>query len=208
MDPKFRKDLKPGLRVAIVLKRDQGSGKRTLGEIDTLLTSAPWHPRGIKVKLKDGQVGRVQEILPNESRSLEERHLGILLLRNATKHWYFREADSEDGTPKLSLGVDCDLENPPADDSTPREFLQFLPAEQSFVGLQRALDLTFESSERLLKIWVYLAELPEVVDQEASQWRCYGWISQDDLLGRMNQRTVSQETEIILQELLTAGVIA
>lgn len=63
MDGKHRKDISPGLRVAIVLKQDQRSGKRTEGIVRTILTSSSFHPHGIKVRLEDGQVGRVQEIL-------------------------------------------------------------------------------------------------------------------------------------------------
>lgn len=58
-----RADIKPGLRVKIVLKQDQRTGKLTEGVVKDLLTSSPGHPHGIKVRLEDGQVGRVKEIL-------------------------------------------------------------------------------------------------------------------------------------------------
>jgi len=51
------------MRVAIVLKKDQRSGKLTEGVIEKILTSAPRHTRGIKVRLEDGAVGRVQQII-------------------------------------------------------------------------------------------------------------------------------------------------
>jgi uncharacterized repeat protein (TIGR03833 family) len=57
-----RTQLKPGLRVRIVLKQDQSTGKLTEGIVKDILTSSPAHPHGIKVRLMDGQVGRVQEI--------------------------------------------------------------------------------------------------------------------------------------------------
>ena len=57
-----RKDIAPGMTVAIVLKKDQKSGTLTWGVVKNLLTSAPYHSRGIKVRLEDGQVGRVQVI--------------------------------------------------------------------------------------------------------------------------------------------------
>jgi uncharacterized repeat protein (TIGR03833 family) len=57
-----RANLTPGVRVAIVLKQDQRSGKRTEGVIKDILTRSPTHPHGIKVRLESGQVGRVQEI--------------------------------------------------------------------------------------------------------------------------------------------------
>lgn len=66
MDGQERKNIRPGLRVAIVRKQDQRTGKRTLGVVKDILTSAPRHTRGIKVRLEDGQIGRVQEIEPEE----------------------------------------------------------------------------------------------------------------------------------------------
>ena len=67
MNGKNRADIRPGLRVAIVLKQDQRTGRRTVGVVKDLLTNSKFHPHGIKVRLTDGQVGRVQEILPDES---------------------------------------------------------------------------------------------------------------------------------------------
>lgn len=63
MNGQNRKDIHPGLQVDIVLKKDQRTGKRTRGIVKDLLTSAPYHSRGIKVRLQDGQIGRVQEII-------------------------------------------------------------------------------------------------------------------------------------------------
>jgi uncharacterized repeat protein (TIGR03833 family) len=58
-----RSDIYPGLEVDIILKKDQRSGKRTRGIVKDLLTSSAFHSRGIKVRLEDGQVGRVAEII-------------------------------------------------------------------------------------------------------------------------------------------------
>jgi len=66
MDGKQRKDVRPGLRVAIVLKQDQRTGRQTVGVVKDLLTNSAFHPHGIKVRLTNGQVGRVQEILGDE----------------------------------------------------------------------------------------------------------------------------------------------
>jgi len=57
-----RAQLKSGLRVRIVLKQDQSTGRLTEGILKEILTSSPTHPHGIKVRLMDGQVGRVKEI--------------------------------------------------------------------------------------------------------------------------------------------------
>lgn len=58
-----RAQLKPGLRVRIVLKQDQPSGKLTEGIVKDILTTSPTHPHGIKVRLVSGAVGRVKEIV-------------------------------------------------------------------------------------------------------------------------------------------------
>lgn len=63
MNGQQRANVRPGLLVAIFLKQDQRTGKRTIGTVKDLLTSSSFHPHGIKVRLTDGQVGRVQEIL-------------------------------------------------------------------------------------------------------------------------------------------------
>lgn len=57
-----RADIRPGLAVAIVLKKDQRTGALTEGVVRDILTKAPYHSRGIKVRLADGQIGRVRLI--------------------------------------------------------------------------------------------------------------------------------------------------
>ena len=58
-----RSDIRPGLEVEVVLKRDQRTGKRTRGVVKVILTRSSHHPHGIKVRLEDGKVGRVQKII-------------------------------------------------------------------------------------------------------------------------------------------------
>jgi uncharacterized repeat protein (TIGR03833 family) len=58
-----RENVKPGSNVKIVLKNDQRTGRLTEGVVRDLLTNASFHPHGIKVRLTDGQVGRVKEII-------------------------------------------------------------------------------------------------------------------------------------------------
>lgn len=62
MDGTRRCDVRPGLRVSIVLKKDQRTGKLTEGVVRDILTSSPTHSHGIKVRLESGGVGRVKEI--------------------------------------------------------------------------------------------------------------------------------------------------
>lgn len=54
-----------GAEVEIVLKADQRTGKLTRGIVQNILTKSPQHPHGIKVRLEDGQVGRVKKVLGN-----------------------------------------------------------------------------------------------------------------------------------------------
>lgn len=62
MSGQNRENIKIGLEVDVVLKADQGTDKLTHGVVAEILTNAPFHPHGIKVRLEDRQVGRVQRI--------------------------------------------------------------------------------------------------------------------------------------------------
>ncbi|MBE7120772.1 MULTISPECIES: YwbE family protein [Bacillus cereus group] len=63
MSGQKRSNISSGLEVDIVLKQDQRTGKLTRGIVKDILTNSPSHPHGIKVRLQDGQVGRVQNIV-------------------------------------------------------------------------------------------------------------------------------------------------
>jgi len=63
LENQIRSNIKPGIKVKIVLKKDQPTGALTEGIVKDILTNSAVHPRGIKVRLEDGQVGRVQEII-------------------------------------------------------------------------------------------------------------------------------------------------
>ncbi len=63
MNGQNRVNIKSGSKVYIVLKKDQRTGKKTKGVVKDLLTRSSFHPHGIKVRLEDGRVGRVQEVL-------------------------------------------------------------------------------------------------------------------------------------------------
>jgi uncharacterized repeat protein (TIGR03833 family) len=63
MNGQTRSNIKPGMTVLIVLKQDQPTGKLTQGIVKDILTKSPTHPHGIKVRLQNGQVGRVKEIV-------------------------------------------------------------------------------------------------------------------------------------------------
>lgn len=63
MNGQVRVNIRPGITVQIVLKKDQRTGTLTKGIVKDILTSSPTHTRGIKVRLQSGEIGRVQEIL-------------------------------------------------------------------------------------------------------------------------------------------------
>ena len=63
MNGTIRANIKPGMAVLIVLKKDQPTGKLTRGVVKDILTKSPTHPHGIKVRLQSGEVGRVKEIV-------------------------------------------------------------------------------------------------------------------------------------------------
>jgi len=63
MDGTRRSDIRPGLRVSIVVKKNQRTGKLTEGIVRDILTNSPAHPHGIKVRLESGEIGRVKGIL-------------------------------------------------------------------------------------------------------------------------------------------------
>jgi len=66
MNGQKRENIYPGLLVSIVEKKNQRNGKTTEGIVKDLLTSSPFHSRGIKVRLENGEIGRVVEILDSE----------------------------------------------------------------------------------------------------------------------------------------------
>ena len=68
-DPRYRIAVRTGIRVAIIQKPDQRSGRKTEGIVEEILTSSAFHPHGIKVRLKDGRVGRVATILQESGES-------------------------------------------------------------------------------------------------------------------------------------------
>ncbi|MBI5102346.1 MAG: YwbE family protein [Nitrospirae bacterium] len=74
MEGKNRSDIRPGMAVSIVLKKDQRSGTLTEGTVQNILTSSPFHPHGIKVRLSNGAVGRVKVIRQGFSTTRVDGH--------------------------------------------------------------------------------------------------------------------------------------
>jgi uncharacterized repeat protein (TIGR03833 family) len=63
MQGTHRDDIKPGITVMVELTEDKRTGRLTGGKVKEVLTTAHIHPHGIKVKLDNGLVGRVKEII-------------------------------------------------------------------------------------------------------------------------------------------------
>ena len=63
IDGRIRSNIRPGVKVRIVLKKDQRTGALTAGTVKDILTKTPTHPHGIKVRLETGEVGRVKHIM-------------------------------------------------------------------------------------------------------------------------------------------------
>jgi uncharacterized repeat protein (TIGR03833 family) len=66
----YRANIKPGMVVDVILKKDQKTGKCTRGVVKHILTSAAYHTRGIKVQMESYQIGRVQKIIVSEDLNL------------------------------------------------------------------------------------------------------------------------------------------
>ena len=66
-DGRIRKNIEIGFYVEIVQKHHQRSGELTDGHVEKILTSSPNHPHGIKVRLENGIVGRVKELIPKST---------------------------------------------------------------------------------------------------------------------------------------------
>jgi len=62
-DGRNRAQIQPGMKVRVVEKQNQRTGKLTEGIVQRILTNSPTHPHGIKVMLENGIVGRVKEIV-------------------------------------------------------------------------------------------------------------------------------------------------
>ena len=103
----------PGVSVNIILKADQRSGKLTTGQIADILTKGD-HPRGIKVRLADGQIGRVQSLLPSSSPSFVAPQTSHGHIEPPSHHNGFARADSDSRPRGFQQDVRTDGHDPAA----------------------------------------------------------------------------------------------
>ncbi|KAL4797788.1 hypothetical protein BDV19DRAFT_386823 [Aspergillus venezuelensis] len=98
------KNVVPGAYVNIVLKADQPTGRTVAGTVGTLLTRGN-HPRGIKVRLTDGRVGRVQSIGPGAGSGGSEPPSVSAVASS-------RRAPSAQEVPSEEIGLDAYITQP------------------------------------------------------------------------------------------------
>lgn len=119
MNGQNRADIKQGLEVDVVLKADQPTGKLTRGMVGQILTSSSFHPRGIKVRLKDGQVGRVQNIVSSgneQTNAIEQIHVTAEAFRAAVEQGSGIKLNYDaESILKLDQIIDRVLASPPQD---------------------------------------------------------------------------------------------
>ena len=199
--------------MAIVLKEDQGTGKRTIGEIAAILTPSAEHHRGIKVRLKDGQVGRVQEILPKAApppQAPTEVFLGILLVRASSGRWYFRSHKEAGSDETISLGLDFPLTRnefsmAELSAASRAKLAKLIP--ESSVPPRLALQLSFDLVRPRLSMQVYFCDCSSVIDPEAASWSRSGWLSGLEIVECLQKGRLSPESHSIAETLRDQGLL-
>lgn len=212
MDGTKRSHLRKGLRVAIVLKEDQPTGKRTIGLIDAILTPSAEHHRGIKVRLADGQVGRVQEILaplPRDPQPPATRDifLTVVLVCSPSGLWYGRRHCDDSGEQILCLGLDREVI---AGDGLPTTAHGV--AEQIARSVQAVAESPHELltaslpiDRRTVHIHFFVLTGGPLVDTEASKWNWVGWVSAQEIESAAERDLLSPETRLAVEELNKLG---
>lgn len=204
MDGTKRANLRRGMRVAIVLKCDQPTGKRTIGIVDAILTPSAEHHRGIKVRLSDGQVGRVQEILPPQQAPAKvQPHaaaLVLLLVRSPDGLFYARRFRESPQHEYLCLGIDCDA-GKKQPELAARELLQHvsdLPPDTACTELFRT---TIEAEGTVLHLSCFSVTGSAVTDPEKGRWHWTGWASREELLVAEQEGRLSPESVLAVEAL-------
>ncbi len=213
MDGRNRTFIYRGLRVAIVLKEDQPTGKRTLGEVGQVLTPGDFHPHGIKVRLKDGQVGRVQEILGRAPAAVGAKYEGkdikrevegvslliVLAVRKADGAHWGRKLRLESGEMVLTLGLDV-----PARAGQELKSLGGIvvcvSGRESAPRLVISQDLVL--GERRVAFRGYECHGTAVNDPQEKLWTWAGWITEEELRREAGAGALSEESEILFRALL------
>ncbi len=195
MDGKTRSSIRPGLRVAVVLKEDQPTGKRTVGEVAQILTSDSSHHRGIKVRLKDGQVGRVQEILGSAPAS-GPKSLIVLTITSSSGSLYARKLELPDGT-IFTLGMDSAGGGSPQNQIT--KLMSFISSGGHPPKLLFSSPMTIETEKLVLHAYTCVGEV--LRDPQSNLWTWTGWLTSAEVEELGERGELSQESELIFRRL-------
>lgn len=204
LDGRYRSALRTGMRVAVVLKLDQPTGKRTFGEIAQLLTPSDFHPRGIKVRLRDGQVGRVQEVLPSAPLPVLLREadpaaarpdLILLVVRRGDGALYARRTTLPDGESLTALGLDAPSRTVENIETTVRALAA---AVSPCAGDPRRIAPAIPYPELGCAVHPFVIEGSTVNDDQSSVWEWAGWLSATEIAHDLKAGKMSPESEMVL----------
>jgi uncharacterized repeat protein (TIGR03833 family) len=203
MDGCNRSSIHPGLRVAIVLKADQQSGRRTVGEVANILSPGSYHPRGIKVRLKDGRVGRVQEILPELPKVTPEqpRELVVLLVQRPDTRFYSRKLYIDSENEIAALGLDTLVRKK----SGLTEALKMLSekVKNSIDSPELLFRENVEIGDQKICLVVYICKGVDIKDDNRSEWDWSGWLSMEELEDLSQKGFLSPESGLIVDRIIS-----
>lgn len=190
------------MRVAVVLKEDQPTGKLTYGEVDALLTPSDFHPRGIKVRLRDGQVGRVQRIvLDGGNRQVEPdapRHeVVILVVIDDDGGIYRRQLRDASGDLITAIGIELPVAPGESADHAAEELVRrTLPGKRE---LRHLVSADTQLADGALRLHAYVSEGNTPLDPEARVWDVAGFAPPDELEAALKTGALSPESRVILR---------
>jgi hypothetical protein len=180
-----------------------------MGEIANILSPGDFHPRGIKVRLKNGQVGRVQEILPElkEVASAPEIiHLVVLLIQRPDMSYYTRKIVTPSGEEITVLGLDRTSPGEKAIQST---------AESLFSNVTGKVDspsLVFHEiiliEDQKIHFYAYHSSGVDIKDENKSHWSWTGWSRIDELETLYSEGKLSEESEMLFLKCVMSDIEA
>jgi uncharacterized repeat protein (TIGR03833 family) len=202
MDTCRRSSIYKGQLVSIVLKADQGTDRRTIGTVADILSPGDFHPRGIKVRLKDGSVGRVQEILPEPEtgRSVVPK-LMILVVQRPDMRFYARKLMLDSGDEITALGLDTLL----GKGAAPNQVIDTL-----FKKVKNKTDTPIclfeepiEMNGQDIHLAVYMCSGVDVKDDTRDDWSWTGWLSITEIETLLMQYKLSPESMRIAESIVS-----
>jgi uncharacterized repeat protein (TIGR03833 family) len=184
--------------VAIVLKEDQPTGRRTMGEIANILSPGDFHPRGIKVRLKNGQVGRVQEVLPQLQEVISTPkiiHLVVLLIQRPDMSYYTRKIITPSGEEVTVLGLDRTSPDENEIHNTADSLYQNVTGKVDSPSL--VLQEIIFIEEQKINFYAYHSSGVDIKDENKAHWFWTGWTQIDELETLYSEGKLSEESEML-----------